>query len=152
MEGDRPLVDRRQRGVQTTKISDGNGGQLDLVSIAWSKFKIIGSGIIILASLVGAVFGAVRLGVATEVHQQIDREANDKNGSIRLQMEKCIEAHEKVVDEKFDEEFEKLDTRMREQKLVGVRTEEQLRALDRKVDANQQELLRAIQQSNGGSG
>lgn len=152
MTGDRKLTDRRKTGVHSTRISDGNGSTFSLITVAASRVKVIAGSITAVLLLLGTVYASVRAGVKTEVHDQITYEAQDENGTIHLQMEKCIEAHQKVVEQKFDEDFEKLDLQLREQKEVGVRAEEQLGALDRKVDANQRELLRAIQQAGGGSG
>ena len=146
------VVDRRKTGVHTTRITDGNGGQFDLVTVAASKVKVIAGAVSAILVLIGAVFGAVRFGVSTEVHKQIDSEAVNENGAIHMQIDRCIEKHQEVVEEKFDEDFDKLDTRLQEQKLMGARTEEQLQALDRKVDANQEELLRAIERVGGGNG
>lgn len=152
MGTDMPAADRRKRGLQTTTISDGNGGVFSLITVAASRVKVIAGSITAVLLLLATVYASVRAGVSTEVHKQIDAEAASENGSIHMQIDKCIEKHQAIVEEKFDEDFEKIDLQLQEQKEVGIRAEEQLGALDRKVDANQRELLRAIARASGGSG
>ena len=40
MTGKREQLDRRKTGVHTTKITDGNGSQFDLITVAASRVKV----------------------------------------------------------------------------------------------------------------
>lgn len=142
--------DRRKTGVHTTHVPDGNGGVFSLITATFSTAKVVVTSLIAVGTLLGGVYAAVRTGVGQEVHQQIDAAARDKHGAIHVEILRCVEAHADEFEEKFSDEFKEIRAVQSQEHDAVIRTEEQLTALDRKVDANQQELLRAIERAGGG--
>jgi len=145
-----PLTDRRKSGVHTTHISDGNGGVFSLITATFSTAKVVVTTITAIGVMLGGVYAMVRTGVGHEVHKQIDSEARDPNGAIRVEMLKCVETHADEFEEKFGKKFEESDQMLQEQNVLWNRMDERIEAMGNKVDDNQRELLRAIERAGGG--
>jgi len=142
-----PIKDRRETGIHTTRISNGNGDHLDFVTVTARKVKVIAGAVASVLVLLGMVFGAVRFGIVAETKQVIEAEAQNENGVIHRVIHDCaeeyIEEFQGVLQDDlddFDKRLGSLEGEVKTAVVTGERNQEELKML----------LQQAIE--NGGSG
>lgn len=138
------VADRRKTGVHRTMISDGNGGYLDLVTVTANRVKVIAGSAVAVLSLAALVFGAVRVGVSTEVHQQIDESAANENGAIHLQIDRCATQHAAEMQERLDEELEAVEAEIDRVGDLGEDLRTKQEAMSEQIDRNHDEIMRML--------
>lgn len=144
------IKDRRKPGVHRTIMSDGNGGEIDVISMTATRVKVVAGAILAVLAILGTVFGAVRMGVVSEVTTAIRQEAENEDGIIHKEMHECAEEHMEEIQTIIQSDIDNFESKMAEQHDLGIRLEERLIATDAKVDANHEQLLREIRALRGG--
>jgi len=149
--------ERRATGVHRVIATNDNGGKEDTIHFniktarAWIGFLSALVGLLLIVG--GAVLGGVRFGISSEVHGEVETQIE-----VECEPGGMIDDHVKRVATELVDEFQEIveddiaetGIKLQEQHDLGIRLEERQIAIDKKVDANQEELLRAIEQSGGG--
>lgn len=148
------IKDRRETGIHRTLISDGNGGRLDLITVTARRVRVIGMAVLTLFGVLGAIFGAVRMGVVSEVHAAVEAEARDESGIIHQQIHECAEKYIDDVQEVIQEDFEVFDGRLKKVEVVGIQLTSGQEAISAQQARNQEELKMLLERAiaNGGAG
>lgn len=103
-----------------------------------------------LCALGGIVFGAVRFGVGIEVHNVIDKEVRPPDGVIYEQIEKTSTEVIQEIQGVIQDDLDVLDQSITEEHDRIIRIEERQIAIQRKMNQDKDELLRAIRAQGGG--
>lgn len=143
------LTDRRREGVHRVKISDGNGGQLDLVTVTAKRVKLIAGAITAVFVMAGVVFGAVRFGIQTEVHKAIEMESVAEHGDIRRAVEAAAKATTEEVTESLREDLCTMEDELQEQHDLTIKLDDGQKELAKQVDRNHEEIMRLLRQNTG---
>lgn len=138
--------------MNRVKISDGNGGEVDVYTMTANRIRVWGAAIIAILTIGGMVFAAARFGVGVEVHQAIQAEATLETGAIHREIHRCAEEYMDEVVDMIQEDMTLFDGRLQEQHDLGIRLEERQIAITQQVNDNQQELIREIRRAGGGGG
>jgi hypothetical protein len=150
MEGNHNGVDRRTKGIQRVIATDGNGAKDDSIQFniqtakVWINFAKALAALLVIVG--GAVWGGVRYGISSEVHDEIERECEPRG---------MIDTHVRTVATELVDEFQEIvedniadtDIKLQEQHDLGIRLEERQIALQDKMDADKAELIREIRRA-----
>ncbi len=139
--------DRRKTGIHRTKIRDGNGVELDLVTVTAKKVKVVAGAITAVLMVLASVFAAVRLGVVTEVHKAIEVEAMDEEGAIHRVIHTCAEEYIGEVQGVIQDDLDMFERRIDDVEDMGVLLKAGQEAISSQQDRNQDELKMLIQRA-----
>jgi len=141
--------DRRKTGIHRTTISDGNGGALELITMTAQRVRVIAGSIAAVAVLLGMIFGAVKMGVSSEVNQQIYAAATEERGIIRVEVLQCVEASTDELETKFGLELEALEEELDHVGDTGEGLLIEVGNMQTQIDTNHQEIMRALRARAG---
>jgi hypothetical protein len=135
-----PVIDRRRKGVQTVKISDGNGGELNLVTATFRQARFVLAMLIAIGTIFGGVFIAVRVGIGYEIHAAIKTEAREDGGIIQAEIRECTEEYIEEIQGVIQDDLDDFDKRMKsvEEGQADLRTGQHVALV--KLDDHQEEI------------
>ena len=145
----RKVEDRRltgKTGIHRVKISDGNGGRLDLITVTANRVKVIAGAVTAVLMLAGVVFGAVRFGVQTEVHKAIEEESRSEHGDIRRAVEAAAQITTQSVTQSLRDDLCTMEDELQEQHDLTIKLEDGQQELAKQVDRNHDEIMRLLRQ------
>lgn len=144
------MDDRRQEGIKRVSFSDGNGGTTDIYTMTASKVKTWVGLLISVGTLLAMVFAATRFGVGIEAHKVIDTELEPPNGAIHIGIVKTATETVEEIQGVIQDDLDVLETRITEEHDRIIRIEERQIAIQRKMEADKQDLIREIRRAGDG--
>lgn len=145
------MTERRQEGVNRVRFSDGNGGTTDVYTMTANRIKVWVSLLVSVGALLTMVFAATRFGVGIEIHKVVDEEVLPPDGVIYKQIEKTSTEVVEEIQGVIQDDLDVLDKNITEEHDRVIRIEERQIAIQRKMEQDKEDILRAIR-AQGGSG
>jgi hypothetical protein len=154
-------IDRRATGAQRVIIPDGNGGKVEFFQVNIGRAQMwlnaCKAFIALILVIAGAMWGAVRFGVQSEVHQEVEAvfaEEMKPGGDVDRHMheisQEAIEEVQGVIQDDFDYQDRRLDRVETDIGQIKAGIEHLKVQQDRNVDEIRLLLQQAIEEGGAG--